>query len=133
MHDTILVGGALDKAQRGGADRDQATAIFAYAVEPVCCRGINAAPLAVHAVACRIIDLYRQERARTHVQGKRRGFYARIVHCLHQFGGEMQGRSGGGDGAVLLREHRLIIFGVARIGRPLAGNIGRQRHCTCAM
>ena len=40
---------------------------------------------------------------------------------------------GRGNGAVFLCEHRLIIFGVARIGRPLARNIGRQGHCARAL
>ena len=40
----------------------------------------------------------------------------------------MQRRGRGGDGALFLGEHGLIVVGVAGVDRPLAGDIGRQRH-----
>ena len=45
-----------------------------------------------------------------------------------QIGREVQGRGRRSDGAVLLREHRLIIAAVGIVRGALARDIGRQRH-----
>ena len=41
---------------------------------------------------------------------------------------EVQRRGRRGDGALLAREHRLVIGAVRLVGRALRGDVGRQRH-----
>jgi len=94
----------------------------------MCCLRINAAPFAVHAMFGGVIGLHRQECARTDMQRQGRRFDACCVHRVHQFGREVQGGCRCRHRAILLREHRLIILRIARVGWPLARDIGRQRH-----
>ncbi len=75
-----------------------------------------------------ILGLDRQEGAGADVQGQRLVADPRLGKRRHQFGREMERRRGRGDGALLPREHRLIIGAVAVVGGAAAGDIRRQRH-----
>ncbi len=78
----------------------------------------------MHRVIVGILGLDRQEGARADMQGQRFMADPGFVERGHQRGREMERGGGCGDRAILVGEHRLIIIGITRIGRALAGNIG---------
>src|SRR3546814_7668039 len=75
-----------------------------------------------------VVRLHRQEGAGADMEGQRFASDPGYGDRLQQRGREMQRRGGGGDGAVLFREHRLIVAAVGLVCRTLARNIGWQRH-----
>ena len=78
----------------------------------------------MHAMFSCIVCLNGQECARTHMQCQRRRLDTRRLDRMHQFRREVQRGRGRGNGAILLREHRLIILRIACVGRALACDIG---------
>ena len=79
-----------------------------------------------------VVCLDGQEGAGADVQRQRLVADAGGAQRGDQIGREVQRRRGRGDGARFSREHRLVIVGIARIGRALGGDIGRQRHAAGA-
>src|SRR3546814_21189181 len=72
-----------------------------------------------------VVRLHRQEGAGADMEGQRFASDPGDGDRLQQRGREMQRRGGGGDGAVLFREHRLIVAAVGLGGRTLSRNLGR--------
>ena len=70
-HLPVLVGGAFEQAQRGGADRDDPAAGGARGVEPGRGRGVDPAPFGVHDVVVGVVGLDRQEGAGADMEGQR--------------------------------------------------------------
>jgi hypothetical protein len=112
----VLVGGAFEQAERGGADRDDAAARGARGVEPVGDGGVDPAPFGVHDVVGRVVGLDRQEGAGADVEGQRLVADPRRGERVHQPRREMERGGRRGDRAFLAREHRLVILAVARVG-----------------
>ena len=126
--DAVCAGRAFQQAEAGGADGDDPAAGGAGAVQAVGGGGVDPAPFAVHPVVVGLVDLDRQEGAGADVQGQGLAADPRCVQRLQQGIGKVQRRGGRGDGALFAGKHRLIVAGVALVDRPLAGDIGRQRH-----
>ena len=82
----------------------------------------------MHDMVVRVLGLDRQEGAGADMEGQGLVADAGRGERGHQRGREMQRRGRRRDRAFLAREHRLIVVAVARVGRALAGDIGRQRH-----
>ena len=70
LHQTGLVGGAFEQAERGGADRDDAAARRPRGVEAVGGGGVDPAPFGVHHVVGRVVGLDREEGAGADVEGE---------------------------------------------------------------
>ena len=124
VHDALCIRCAFNQAERRCANRDQPPASCADIIQPFGSFGVNTAPLAMHAMCISVVGLNGQECARTHMQCQRRRFDTCRLDCMHQFRCEVQRGRGRGNGAILLREHRLIILRIACVGRALARNIG---------
>ena len=126
--DAVGAGGAFEQAQAGGADGDHAAARRARAVQAVGGVRVDPSPFAVHPVIVGFINLDRQECPGPDVQGQGFAAHAPCRQRLQQAIGEMQRRRWGRHRALLPRKYGLIVIGVTFIDRPLAGDIGRQRH-----
>ena len=116
----------FERAQRGGADRDHATAALARGRDRAGSGMRNRETLAVHAMLRQIFALDRLERARTHVQGEvRERDAARLQACQHRLV-EMQSRGRRSDRARIARIDGLVAFAVVFVGGTL--DVRRQRH-----
>ncbi len=118
----------FQRAQRRGADGDQAPAFGLGAIDGVGRRLRNFAPFRVHYVGAGVLGLHRQERAGADMQCHVDALDARRIEPREQFVGEMQTRGGRGNSAVPRGIHGLIILGVSTIGCALAGDVRWQRR-----
>ena len=124
VHDALCVRRTLNQPERRCANRDQPPASCADIIQTIGGFGVNAAPFAMHPMCVSVVGLNGQECARTHMQRQRRRFDTCHLDRVHQFRREVQRGRGRGNGAILLREHRLIILRIACVGRALACDIG---------
>ncbi len=124
----VLGRGTLQQPQRRGANSHDAAADSARRIERIGGRGTNPAPLGMHAMRIGILDLDRQKSAGADVQCHRVQRDAARRKTRLQILGEMQACGRGRDGAFGRGEHGLVVGGIAIVGRPLGGDIGRQRR-----
>ena len=80
----------------------------------------------MHHVVVGIGNLHRLKCACANMQGNECSANAACRQCIEQFGGEMQPRGRGGDGAIGRGVDGLVAFGI--FGGILARDVGRQRH-----
>ena len=75
-----------------------------------------------------VFGSHRQESPGADMQGQSHPLYPARRQPLQQFRGEMQSGGGCCDRALVDGEHGLIIGHIALVGRPLRGDVGRQRR-----
>ncbi len=122
-----VFGSALQEAQRGGADGDDAVAAGTNGIESGGRRGRDITDLLVHLVLGGIIRLDRQEGAGAHMQGDKVALDAGGVEFGKEVGREMQAGGRGGHGAFLAGVNGLVVGAILLVLRALGGDVGRKR------
>src|SRR5258705_4103138 len=82
----------------------------------------------MHPVLGGLLHLDRQEGPCPDMQGQPVQFDAAAAQRRFQVRREMQSRGRRGDGAIIHREHGLVVGGIAIVRRALRRNVGRQRR-----
>ena len=85
----------------------------------------------MHRMIVGIVGLDRQESARTNVECQRFMRDAVVGQRCHKVWREVKRCRWRGNRPFFRRKHRLIIVGIASVDGALAGDIGRERHCSC--
>ena len=86
------------------------------------------APFGMHAVLGRVVGLDGQEGAGPDVQRHGVARHPAVVETVQELVGEVQAGRRRRHGAFRGGEHGLVVETVALVGRPLAGDVGRQRR-----
>src|SRR6266851_4172249 len=84
-------------------------------------------PFAVHPVLPEVLDMDWLKRAKADVQRYKRSIDSTVGQLLEDALRKVKSRRRRGDGAGMVRVHRLIPFPVARLGASFT-NVGRQRR-----
>lgn len=119
-----LSSAALEEAERGGADRDDAAPRRARGAETLGRRFVEKSGLGVHDVLLGVLDLDGEESAGADMKRERQPFDSPRRERLEQRRREVQPRRGRGDRAFLRGEDRLVVRAVARIAPARPCDVG---------
>ncbi len=128
MEPAVGVDGALQQAQAGGADGDDAPARRPRGVDPLGRRGADLAPFAMHAVVLDPLGLDRQEGAGADVEGQEHAADAGVLQRPEQAFGEVEPGGRRGDRARPLGVDGLVVGAVGVLRALGPRDVGRQRH-----
>ncbi len=129
-HAAIFIGGGLKRAQRRGADGDDAPALGLGAVDRSGRLLGDFTPLGMHDVRIGIFGFHRQEGSRADMQRHLHALHPHLVQAREQFLREMKSSRRRRHRAIARGVDGLVIAHVRFIRRALAGDVGRQRHRT---
>ena len=128
MNAPVRARGGLKQAQTGGAHRnDSAPAPFCL-IERARDRATHLAPFGMEMMLMNSISAHGGEGALSHMESDIAHTQASLLPLSEQRRRDMQPRGRGGDGALMTRKERLIVFFILRVTGAAARDIRRQRH-----